>query len=87
LDVARRQSRYRLVLPGGAGRRGINTKSRDTFRPGGNAFMGTGYIESPEEPWQMYVRALDIATGKLQWEYKQVNSRRYVPDSSPLPAG
>ena len=56
---------------------GINTKSRDTFRPGGNPFMGTGYIESPEEPWQMYVRALDIATGKLQWEYKQVNSRRY----------
>ncbi|MBM3724724.1 MAG: PQQ-dependent dehydrogenase, methanol/ethanol family [Acidobacteria bacterium] len=55
---------------------GINTKSRDTFRPGGNAYMATGYIESPEEPWQMYVRALDLK-GKLQWEYKQINSRRY----------
>lgn len=57
---------------------GINTKSRDTFRPGGNPYMGTGYIESPEEPWQMYVRALDLTTGKMMWEYKQVNSRRYA---------
>jgi alcohol dehydrogenase (cytochrome c) len=56
---------------------GINTKSRDTFRPGGNPYMGTGYIESPEEPWQMYVRALELTTGKIMWEYKQVNSRRY----------
>lgn len=56
---------------------GINYKGRDTFRPGGNAFMGTGYVESPAEPWQMLVRALDLTTGKLQWEYKQINSRRY----------
>ena len=56
---------------------GINTKSRDTFRPGGNSFMATGYIESPEEPWQMYIRALDVTTGKIMWEYKQENSRRY----------
>lgn len=39
--------------------------------------MATGYIESPEEPWQMYVRALEYTTGKLVWEYKQINSRRY----------
>jgi alcohol dehydrogenase (cytochrome c) len=25
----------------------------------------------------MYVRALDLTTGKLMWEYKQINSRRY----------
>jgi alcohol dehydrogenase (cytochrome c) len=56
---------------------GINTKARDTFRPGGFPFMGTGYIESPEEPWQMVVRALDYTTGKQQWEYPQINSRRY----------
>ncbi|MBI3683723.1 MAG: PQQ-dependent dehydrogenase, methanol/ethanol family [Acidobacteria bacterium] len=56
---------------------GINTKSRDTFRPGGFPYMGTGYVESPDEPWQMYVRALDLTTGKLQWEYKQIGSRRY----------
>jgi alcohol dehydrogenase (cytochrome c) len=56
---------------------GINTKGRDTFRPGGFPFMATGYVESPEEPWQMYVRALDLTTGKLRWEYKQIGSRRY----------
>ena len=39
--------------------------------------MATGYIESPEEPWQMYVRALDLTTGKLRWEYKQVGARSY----------
>jgi alcohol dehydrogenase (cytochrome c) len=56
---------------------GVNTKSVDTFRPGGFPFTGTGYIESPQEPWQIYVRALDLTTGKLRWEYKQVGSRRY----------
>ncbi len=56
---------------------GINYKSRDTFRPGGNPYMGTGYVESPEEPWQMYVRALDLTTGKLQWEYRQISSSHY----------
>lgn len=57
---------------------GINTKSRDTFRPGGNSYMGTGYVESPEEPWQMFVRAIEVGTGKTAWEYKQVHSRRYA---------
>jgi len=56
---------------------GINTKSSDTFRPGGFPFMATGYIESPEEPWQMHVRALEVATGKLVWDYPQIGSRRY----------
>lgn len=56
---------------------GINYKSRDTFRPGGMPYMATGYVEAPADPWQMYVRALDFTTGKLMWEYKQVNSRRY----------
>ena len=56
---------------------GINTKSSDTFRPGGFPFMATGYIESPEEPWQMHVRALEVATGKLVWDYPQIGSKRY----------
>ena len=25
----------------------------------------------------MYVRALDLTTGKLMWEHQQINSRRY----------
>jgi alcohol dehydrogenase (cytochrome c) len=57
---------------------GINYKSRDTFRPGGFPYMATGYVEAPADPWQMYVRALDLTTGKLQWEYHQVTSRRYA---------
>ena len=56
---------------------GINYKSRDTFRPGGVPFMATGYAEDPEAPWQAYVRALDLTTGKLKWEYKQIGSKRY----------
>jgi alcohol dehydrogenase (cytochrome c) len=56
---------------------GINTKSMDTFRPGGFGFMATGYIESPEEPWQMHVRALEAATGKVVWDYAQIGSKKY----------
>jgi len=56
---------------------GINTKSADKFRPGGFPFMATGYVESPEEPWQTYVRALDLNTGALRWEHKQIGSRTY----------
>ena len=56
---------------------GINTKSSDTFRPGGFPFMATGYIESPEEPWRMHVRALEVTTGKLVWDYPQIGSKRY----------
>ena len=56
---------------------GISYKAKQEFRPGGFGYMGTGYVESPADPWQMYVRALDPATGKMQWEYEQVNSRHY----------
>ena len=56
---------------------GISYKAAQEFRPGGFGYMATGYVESPEEPWQMYVRALDMATGEMKWEYKQVNSKQY----------
>lgn len=56
---------------------GINYKARDTFRPGGNSYMATGYIEDVEAPWQTYVRALEATTGKIRWEYKQTGSKRY----------
>jgi alcohol dehydrogenase (cytochrome c) len=56
---------------------GINYKARDKFQPGGVPFMATGYVEDPEAPWQTYVRALDLTTGKMKWEYKQVGSKRY----------
>ena len=56
---------------------GINTKSSETFRPGGFPFNATGYIESPEEPWQMHVRALEATTGRRVWDYRQIGSKRY----------
>ncbi|MDA1235956.1 MAG: PQQ-binding-like beta-propeller repeat protein, partial [Acidobacteria bacterium] len=56
---------------------GVSYKGRQEFRPGGFDFKATGYIESPEEPWQMYVRALDLTTGERKWEYMQVNAKSY----------
>lgn len=56
---------------------GISYKAADKFRPGGFPFAATGYVESPAEPWQMHVRALDLTTGKIQWDYKQIASRGY----------
>jgi alcohol dehydrogenase (cytochrome c) len=56
---------------------GINTKAADKFRPGGFPFMGTGYTESPDEPWQTHVRALELDSGKLIWDHKQTGSRSY----------
>ena len=58
---------------------GINYKSRDTFRPW-RTFMATGYVEDAEAPWQAYVRALDLTTGKLKWEYKQIGPSATAPD-------
>jgi alcohol dehydrogenase (cytochrome c) len=56
---------------------GINTKSTQPFRPGGYSYLATGYIEDPDEQRQSYVRALNLTTGKLAWEFKQVYSREY----------
>ena len=65
---------------------GINYKSRDTFRHGGFAYMGTGYVEAPADPWEIYVRALDLTTGKMMWEYKQVSSLMSWMASSTSPS-
>ena len=56
---------------------GINTKAADKFRPGGNPYMATGYTESPGEPREMHVRALELITGKQRWDYPQIGSSRY----------
>ena len=56
---------------------GINTKSFEQFRPGGYPYNATGYVEDPEQPRQLYVRALELTTGKMKWEFKQIGSRAY----------
>ena len=56
---------------------GVSYKAKQEFRPGGLAYTATGYVESPQEPWQMYVRALDLTTGERKWQYKQFNAKHY----------
>jgi alcohol dehydrogenase (cytochrome c) len=60
----------------------INYRGSDNFQATpGSEDQGTGYMEGPEEAqrWQNYVRALDVTTGKLVWEYKQIGSNHYGP--------
>ena len=56
---------------------GVSYKAKQEFRPGGFNYAATGYVESQEFPWQMFVRALNLTTGERKWEYKQINSRHY----------
>jgi alcohol dehydrogenase (cytochrome c) len=55
----------------------IETKSTVPFRPGGFPYRGGSYIEDPQEPWRMHVRALDLVTGKIRWDFEQVGSQHY----------
>ncbi len=62
----------------------VNFKATEKFpmnNISGIVSNGTGYVESPEEQEraQAYVRALDVTTGKLVWEYKQIGSNHYGP--------
>lgn len=68
---------FYLVVQEGCG---ITYKSSNNFQPGSGG-SGTGYMESPadQENWQLYVRALDLTTGKTVWSYKQVSSKHYGP--------
>ncbi|HMF94085.1 MAG TPA: PQQ-binding-like beta-propeller repeat protein [Vicinamibacterales bacterium] len=43
------------------------------------ADSATGYYESSRAPWQAYVRAIDVLTGKRIWEYKAIRSNHYGP--------
>ena len=48
-------------------RAAASTRNRSRqFRPGGFPFNATGYVESPEEPRQLYVRALELDHGKAE---------------------
>jgi alcohol dehydrogenase (cytochrome c) len=62
---------------------GITYRASDNFLPGGAPGLNsdTGYLESPndQENWQLYVRALDVTTGKTVWDYMQMGSKHYGP--------
>jgi len=57
---------------------GINYKATGNLKPGAD---GTSYTESPEieERWQLFVRALDLTTGKKMWDYEEIGSHHYGP--------
>ena len=59
---------------------GVNYKAQGTA-PSGGVGSGTGYMASPaeQEQWQLYLRALDLTTGKLVWEKKQIGGKYYGP--------
>jgi alcohol dehydrogenase (cytochrome c) len=54
---------------------GIYTKSSAWWEPG-KSFYGGGTRQIPGEPGQKFLRALDIQTGKIVWEYPQIGSAR-----------
>jgi alcohol dehydrogenase (cytochrome c) len=63
---------------------GLNFKASDNFKPehlSGYSDSGTSYTESTEEQerWQLFVRALDVSTGKTVWDYEQIGSHHYGP--------
>lgn len=53
---------------------GMANKSTETFRPGGFQFRAGGDVNLKDDSWKVYVRALDLTTGKLKWESERVGS-------------
>jgi alcohol dehydrogenase (cytochrome c) len=49
----------------------IYTKSPDVWQPG-KSFYGGSTRRVPGEPGQKFLRAIDVRTGKVQWEVAQV---------------
>ena len=56
---------------------GMANKSTETFRPGGFQFRATGDVNMKDESWKVYVRALDLTTGKLNWESERIGSTSF----------
>ncbi|MEJ7606247.1 MAG: PQQ-dependent dehydrogenase, methanol/ethanol family [Bryobacteraceae bacterium] len=53
---------------------GMANKGTETFRPGGFQYRATGDMNIRDETWKLYVRALDLTTGKLKWESERIGS-------------
>ena len=49
-------------------------KATETFRPGGFQYRATGDVNLKDASWKVYVRALDLTTGKLRWESERLGS-------------
>jgi len=56
---------------------GLANKSTETFRPGGFQYRATGDVDLRDDTWKIYVRALDLTTGKLRWEQERIGSNGF----------
>ena len=53
---------------------GFANKATETFRPGGFQYRATGDVNMKDESWKLYVRALELTTGKLRWESERIGN-------------
>jgi alcohol dehydrogenase (cytochrome c) len=53
---------------------GMATKNTETFRPGGFQYRAGGDVLLKDDSWRVYVRALELTTGKQIWEQERVGS-------------
>lgn len=53
---------------------GIATKNTEKFRPGGFQYRSGGDVFIRDETWRVYVRALELTTGKEVWKRERVGS-------------
>lgn len=53
---------------------GLATKNTETFRPGGFQYRAGGDVLLKDDTWRVYVRALELTTGKQVWEQERVGS-------------
>ncbi len=53
---------------------GLATKNTEKFRPGGYQYRAGGDVLLRDNTWKVYVRALDLTTGKQVWEQERVGS-------------
>ena len=53
---------------------GLATKNSEKFRPGGFQYRAGGDVLLHDETWKVYVRALDLTTGKQAWEQERAGS-------------
>ncbi len=56
---------------------GMAYKSTEEFRPGGFQYRATGDVNLRDDSWKVYVRALDLSTGKLKWESQRIGSTSF----------
>ena len=53
---------------------GLATKNTETFRPGGLQYRAGGDVLLRDSSWKVYVRAVELTTGKLVWEQERIGS-------------